>query len=222
MGAGYPHARACVRLFRASGFRVPASTRFITRAAARNPALVFVAHHGWGPLRVRMLRIQYPPAFGSPVRASDLAHQLAAVDLDYLSDQVVGRGRGQERDDPGGLLRGALAAYGDGVLQVLADLGGREAVVERGGYDAGGDPVYQDVLGDELLSHRAGKGTDASLGGGVGDGAWPATVAGGDGGHVDDPASPLPPHHRQHRARAEKDRLQVDVHDAVPEIFGQL
>jgi hypothetical protein len=51
-----------------SGFRVPTSTRFTTRAAARNPALVFVAHHGEPTLRVRKLHIQdlrpLVPSFG--------------------------------------------------------------------------------------------------------------------------------------------------------------
>src|ERR687891_2912732 len=151
-----------------------------------------------------------------------LVHQLAAVDLDDLTYQVVRRRRSEERDNPGRLLGGALASHGDGVLQVLAHLGGREAVVERGGYYARGYPVYEDVLGDEFLGHRAGQGAYAAFGRGVGDRARTAAVAGRDRGHVDDPASPLPPHDRQHRPRDQVDALQVHVHHPIPEVICHL
>src|SRR5215212_936950 len=144
----------------------------------------------------------------APLRTS-LIHQLAAVDLDDLTYQVVG-GRGSEESDyPGCLLGGALTSHGDGVFEVLAYVGRREAVVKWGGYYARGDPVYEDVLGDEFLGHRAGQGADAAVGG-------------RDRGNVDDPATPLPPHDRQHRPRDEVDTLQVYVHDPVPEVFGHL
>src|ERR671914_2784930 len=111
-----------------------------------------------------------------------LAHQLAAVYLDDLTYQVVSRRRSEERDDPGRLLGSAFASHGDGVLQGLTYVGGRETVVERGGYDARGDPVYEDVLGDEFLGHRAGKGAYAAFGRGVGDRARTAAVSGRDRG----------------------------------------
>src|SRR5215207_2643794 len=131
------------------------------------------------------------PGAGRSAGSADVsAHELATVDLDDLTHQVVGRGRREERDDPRGLLGGALPPHRYGVLEVLAHVGGREAVVEGGRYDARGDPVYQDVLGDELFGHGAGQGADTTLGRGVGDRAGSATVAGGDGGHVDDPAPP--------------------------------
>src|SRR5215212_10639557 len=157
----------------------------------------------------------------SPLQTA-LVHQLATVDFDDLTYEIVGGGRGQERDDACGLFGGALSSHGDGVLEVLAYVGGRETVVERGGNDAGGDTVYEDVLGDEFFGHGAGQGADAALGSGVGDGAGASAVAGRDGGHVDDPAVPLPPHDRQHRPRYQVDALQVHVHNPIPEVLGHL
>src|SRR5215217_8928399 len=151
-----------------------------------------------------------------------LAHELAAVDLDDLAYQVVGPRRGQEQHRPCYLLGRTLAAYWDDGRHVLAHVGWGEAIVEGGGDDAGGHAVHQDVLRDELLGHRAGEGADAPLGRRVGRRAGPAAVAGGDGGHVDDPAAPLPLHHGQDRLRAEVDRLQVHANDAVPEVLGHL
>src|SRR5215208_85575 len=151
-----------------------------------------------------------------------LVHQLAAVDLDDLAHQVVRRRRCEERDDPGSLLGGALASHRDGALQVLAYVGWRETVVDRGGYYARSDPVDQDVIGDELLGHRAGQGAYAAFGRGVGDRARTTAVAGRDGGHVDDPAAPLPPHDRQHRPGDQVDALQVHVHNPIPEVIGHL
>ena len=67
----------------------------------------------------------------------NLVHQLAAVDLDDLTYQVVGGRRGEERDDPGRLLGDTLPSHRDSALQVLAYLWGREAVVKREkGYNA--------------------------------------------------------------------------------------
>src|SRR5687767_8788545 len=151
-----------------------------------------------------------------------LVHQLAAVDFDDLTYHVVRRRRGEESDDPGRLLGGALTSHGDGVLEGLAHVGGREAVVKWGGYDARGDPVDEDVLGDEFLGHGAGQGAYATFGRGVGDGAGTTAVAGRDRGHVDDPAPPLPPHDRQHSPRDQVDTLQIHVHYAVPQIIGHL
>src|ERR687891_1848060 len=74
-----------------------------------------------------------------------LVHQLAAVDLDDLTYQVVRRRRSEERDDSGRLLGGALTSHGDGVLQVLAYVGGREPVVEWSGYHARCNTVHEDV-----------------------------------------------------------------------------
>src|SRR5215217_1647272 len=157
----------------------------------------------------------------APLRTS-LTHQLAAVDLDDLTYQVVGGRRSEESDDPGCLLGGALASHRDGLLQVLAYIGGCEPVVERGGYYAWGDTVYEYVLGDEFLGHRAGQGAEATFGCGVGDGAWTTAVASRDRGHVDDLAAPLPPHDRQHRPRDQVDALQVHVHHPLPEVIGHL
>src|SRR5215212_2560681 len=151
-----------------------------------------------------------------------LAHELAAVDLDDLAYKVVGPWRGQEQHRPCYLLGRTLTVHGDGGRHALAHVGRGETVVEGGGDDAGGHAVHQDVLRDELLGHRAGEGADTSLGRRVGRRAGPAAVAGGDGGHVDDPAAPLPLHYGQNRFRAEEDRLQVDAHDAVPEVLSHL
>src|SRR5918998_365164 len=153
---------------------------------------------------------------------SPSAHQLPAVDLDDLAYQVVRRRGDEERDDRGGLFGRPFAAYGDGVLEVLAHLGGREAVVEGGGYDAGGDAVYEDVLLDEFLGHGSCQGAHAALGGGVGDGARPSPVAGCDGGQVDDASRALALHHREDGPGAEKDAFEVYVHHAVPEVLGHL
>src|SRR5829696_5015786 len=158
----------------------------------------------------------------SEQRLLGLAHELAAVDLDDLAYQVVGPRRGQEQHRPCYLLGRTLAAYWDDGRHTLAHVGWGEAVVEGGGDNAGGHAVNQDVLRDELLGHRADEGADAPLGSRVGRRSRPAAVAGGDGGHVDDPAAPLPLHYGENRFRAEEDRLQVDAHDAVPEVLSHL
>src|SRR3712207_981037 len=186
----------------------PTSKRFATRATATNAALVLAC-----PEYTR-IRLRGPP--------SASVHQLAAVDLYDLAYQVVGRRRGKEDHSPCHLPGGPLAPDWDAGRHALANLGRRETLVEGRGDDAGGHAVDQDVLRDELLGHRAGKGADAPLGGRVGRGAGPAAVAGRDGGHVDYATLALPLHRRQDRLRAEEDRLQVHLHDAVPEVLGHL
>src|SRR3712207_464823 len=113
-------------------------------------------------------------------RSSVSAHQLAAVDLDDLAYKVVSPRRGQEHHSPGDFFGGSLAADRDGTDQLLAYVGGREAVVEGGGDDARGHPVDQDALSDELLRHGAGEGADAPLGRRVGYRARRAAGARGD------------------------------------------
>src|SRR5215207_576044 len=199
VGVAIPaHVQACA----GPAPKLPASTRLLTRATMRRPDLALTKNM-------------------TPILLNS-AHQLAAVDLDDLTNEVVRGGRRQENHHPGYLLRSALAPYRDSPHQRFADVGGREAVVEWGGDDAGRYGVDQDVLGDELLGHRPGEGADASLGGRVRCGARSAPVAGGDRGHVDDPALALALHQRQDGPGTEEDALQVDVHHAVPEVFGHL
>src|SRR5829696_5324937 len=121
-----------------------------------------------GALCRRSLYIQQLSAYGSGVGPAASAHELAAIDLDDLANQVVRRRRGQEYHRPGDLLRRALAPDGYCGRHALAHVGRGEAVVERSGDDAGGHAVYQDVVGDELLRHRPGEGADAPFGRRVG------------------------------------------------------
>src|SRR5215207_527037 len=154
--------------------------------------------------------------------ARTLAHQQSAVDLDDLADQVVCRGRGQKQDRPYRLLRRPLSAHGDGLRLLLPKFRRGKLVMKRRRYDAGRYPIDQDILGDQLLGHSPRQRANPALGRRVGYRARPSAIAGSDGGDVDDPTPPLPLHNRQHRLPDQKDGLEVDLHDAIPQLPGHL
>ncbi len=88
--------------------------------------------------------------------------------------------------------------------------------------EAGGDAVHAHAFRGELLGHRLRERDEPALGRGVGEGAGPASVVGGDGGYVDD-RPPLPLDHGGRGGLAdEEDARQVEVEHLPPERLRHL
>src|SRR5437867_4372160 len=103
-----------------------------------------------------------------------------------------------------------LLALGRDVLLVLA--------AQR---EAGGDRVHADAELPQLPGQRAGEAHHAALGGGVVDVVRDALEEGARG-DVDDGALAARLHGREHGPRAQKESAEVDRHDPVPLLDGNL
>ena len=133
-----------------------------------------------------------------------------AVDGERGSVDVCGVLGHEERDRGGDLVGPPDPPGGDGLLEVVRDVGGHVGVD-----DAGRHRVDGDALAPHLARERAREAEQAGLGGGVVRLARVAAL-GDDGRDVHDAAPAGLEHVVERAARAVEGAVQVDVDDVLP------
>ncbi len=139
----------------------------------------------------------------------------SAVDLRHLAGDPRPQVGDEIEDGPGHICGDARPFEGDAGHDTLVLLQPGEGLVEGGfGDEAGGQGVDRDPLGGQFLGQPPGQTDHPGLAGCIGNRAVAATVAPGQGGHVDD--APALGHKGQHGPGDVKSAGQVDVDHLVP------